>query len=284
MPCPWCGTGLPPPRSETWHVEDCRSCGVGVTRPWPTVAELDRAYSGFYRPASGRFSGPGDRVLKRSRARLATRIDRLAPAGPVLDVGSGDGTLVAALEGLGREARGLEREDPPMERLSESYAAVVLWHALEHMPEPAITLRAAVDRLLPRGLLCVAVPNHESWQARFFGEAWFATDLPRHLVHLPASALTASMRRQGLRVTRVSHWRGGQVVFGWLHGLTKRLFGGDLYDAIRRPQARAVPLGNARRARLLGGAVLFLPLAAALAGAEILAGRGGTVYVEARRG
>jgi hypothetical protein len=63
----------------------CSHRGVANTDPWPTEAELDAAYRSWYRPASGRFSGIGDAVLRRTRSRLARRLDRIAPPGPVLD-------------------------------------------------------------------------------------------------------------------------------------------------------------------------------------------------------
>ena len=91
-------------------VARCAACGVGNTRPWPTDAELDAAYGGWYRPPSGRFSGVGDAVLRRFRGRLARRLDRIAPPGPVLDVGAGDGALLDALRAAAATALGLERE------------------------------------------------------------------------------------------------------------------------------------------------------------------------------
>lgn len=84
-------------------------------------------------------------------------------------------------------------------------------------------------------------------------------------------------------MTRVSHWRGGQALFGWLHGLVGALPGRpDLYDAIRRPEARSQPLPRRRRTLILGAAAALLPLAALGAALEISVRRGGTVYVEAR--
>jgi len=130
----------------------------------------------------------------------------------------------------------------------------------------------------------VSLPNVESWQARAFGDRWFALDLPRHLVHVPAPALIARIESLGLRVQRTSHLRGGQVVFGWLHGLTGALPGHpDLYAAIRRPEARDRPLSPERRATTLAAAATLFPVAAAAAGAEAAAGHGGTIYVEARK-
>jgi hypothetical protein len=264
---------------------------VATTTPWPGPEELAAAYAGFYRPASGRFAGPGDRILRGSRAALARRLDRIAPPGPVLDVGAGDGALVEALAARGREAVGLERE-PRGERVrggdvadvDGTWAAVVFWHSLEHLPSPGPDLDHAAGLLAARGLLVVALPNSDSLQARAFGDRWLALDLPRHLVHVPARALLARLRADGLNVERVSHLRGGQVVFGWLQGLVGRLPGRpDLYDAIRRPAARQRPLGAGRRAAILAAAVVLAPVAGLAALAEAAARRGGSIYVEARR-
>jgi hypothetical protein len=288
--CAWCGASLARGTRLAGRTR-CSACGVATTTPWPAPEELEAAYAGFYRPATGRFAGPGDRLLRRSRATLARRLDRIAPPGPVLDVGAGDGTLVDALAARGREAVGLEREARgPRVRTGEladvdgSWAAVVFWHSLEHLPSPGPTLDRAAGLLAARGVLVVALPNADSLQARAFGDRWLALDLPRHLVHVPARALLARLRADGLRVERVSHLRGGQVVFGWLDGLVGRLPGRpDLYDAIRRPEARQRPLGPLRRAAVLAAAVAVAPVAGLAALAEAAARRGGSVYVEARR-
>ncbi len=271
----------------------CPACGAQTTAPWPTDAELDAAYGGWYRPATGRFGHLADAVLARSRGALARRIDELAPVGRVLDVGSGDGALLRALRRRGRVAVGLEREPDPADpgvhagELTDEpgpWAAIVLWHALEHLRTPGAALDHAIATLAPGGVLVIAVPNVTSLQARIFGAGWFALDLPRHLVHLPAPTLLARIRAGGMQVTRVSHWRGGQVLFGWLHGLVGLAPSHpSLYGAIRSPAARSAPLSLARRARTLAAAVVLAPIAAVLALAEILLRRGGTVYVEARR-
>jgi SAM-dependent methyltransferase len=263
---------------------------VATTDPWPSPVELERAYA-RYRPETGRFAGIGDALLRRTRASLADRIDRLAPAGPVLDVGAGDGTLVDALRRRGRDALGLERtprredlRDVDVTELEQDWGAIVFWHTLEHLPAPGRAIDHAGRHLRPGGALLVAVPNTDSLQARAFGDRWFHLDLPRHLVHLPASALTQRLRSLGLAVTRVSHWRGGQALFGWLHGLVGTLPGRpDLYDAIRRPEARSRPMPRSRRALALSAAALLFPLAALATAAEVATRRGGTVYVEARR-
>ena len=292
--CAWCGAAARPSGAR---LAICEKCGAATTYPPPDDGELRSAYAGSYRPESGRFSGAGDRVLRYTRGLLAGRLDRLAPPGPILDVGCGEGALLQALGARGRVAVGLEQGDVAArarfdvreveivdfdERPGE-WAAVVFWHSLEHLREPRAAVRHACGLLAPSGVLIIAVPNFASWQARWLGDRWLALDLPRHLVHLPAAALVDGVRKCGMRIERVSYWRGGQVMFGWLDGLVSMLPGHpSLYDAIRQPEARAEEMDRSHRSRTLVAGSALAPVAAVLAAAEVAAGAGGSVYVEAR--
>lgn len=289
-PCPWCGAEVTAPELDGFSVTRCAACATAITWPTPTDPELDAAYGDWYRPEEGRFSGPGDRLLRWSRSRLARRLDRVAPTGRVLDVGAGDGTLVAALRSVGRDALGLERSGAgPYVRSGEvsdvggQWAAIVFWHSLEHLRKPAATLSDAIALLEPRGLLVVAVPNYDSLQARLFGDRWFALDLPRHLVHFDAPTLVAGLEKLGLRVERQSYVRGGQLFFGWVDGLVGSLPGHpDLYAAIRRSSARDEAMGSGTRLLAILAALCLSPVALIMAGIEVVLRRGGTLYVEAR--
>lgn len=231
----------------------------------------------------GRFSGPGDRVLRLTRSRLAARIDAIAPPGAVLDVGAGDGTLLVSLRRHGRIAFGLERGDPPLSDLPGPWAAIVFWHSLEHLPAPVTALHHAATRLAPGGVLIVAIPNAESLQAHTFAERWLALDLPRHLTHASAAALRTAVAAVGLQVERESYWRGGQVVVGWLHGLVGTLPGRpDLYNAMRRPLARKASMTTLATIYALLAACALAPFAVAASAFEIMLHRSGSVYIEAR--
>jgi SAM-dependent methyltransferase len=288
--CGWCGHVLAPHAGGPSGRLRCRRCGAQTTWPVPTEAELERAYGSWYRPPDGRFSSVGDRLLGRLRARLAGRLAHIAPPGPVLDVGAGDGALLDALTARGRAAVGLERRSTrddvramDLTEVRERWAAIVFWHSLEHLRDPGATLERAAHLLLPGGVIVIAMPNADSVQARVFGDRWLALDLPRHLVHVPAAALLARLQAVGMHPERISYLRGGQVVFGWLQGIVGTLpTRPDLYDAIRKPEARRVALSRWRRAATLTVGALALPLAVACAVGEASLRRGGTVYVEAR--
>jgi SAM-dependent methyltransferase len=292
--CAWCKHQFDDADDRLSGRTRCARCGVATTSPWPSDAQLGEAYADWYRPASGRFSGLGDRLLRRSRSALADRLHRGLPRGPVLDVGAGDGTLVRAFVRHGREAVGVDPyasanhphvRDVELEEMDGSWSAVIFWHSLEHLREPVRALRHAATLAAPGGVLVVAVPNAASLQARTFGDRWLHLDLPRHLVHISPPALVSAIEAAGFRVMRVSYLRGGQVVFGWLHGLVGKFFPGhpDLYDAIRRSEARQAAHSPLFRLYTLAAAVITLPAALVATGFEVAARAGGTIYVEARR-
>jgi SAM-dependent methyltransferase len=271
----------------------CARCGAATTDPRPSDAELAAAYGDWYRPrAGGRFHFGFDALLARTRAQLANRLDRIAPPGRILDVGAGEGTLVDALRATGRQATGTEREplrddllDEPLERLEPGWAAVVFWHSLEHLTQPRAAVREAGRLLDPGGVVVIAVPNTDSVQAKLFGDRWLHLDLPRHLVHLPATTLLDGLQEDGFAVERVSHLRGGQLVIGWLDGLVGTLPGRPrLYECLRRPAARSAAVAPASRAATIAAGVAMAPVGLAGAGVEVALRRSGTIYVEARRG
>ena len=289
--CAWCEHWFDSTDDRLTGRVRCARCGVATTTPWPSDEQLSAAYADWYRPKSGRFSGLGDKVLSRTRSALADRLHRILPPGPVLDVGAGDGTLVEAFVRHGREAVGLEPHasgpyirNAQVEDVTVNWSAVIFWHSLEHLRQPARALSHAAVLLSPGGTLVVAVPNATSLQARVFGDRWLALDLPRHLVHLSPQALLSKIETLGLRIERVSYLRGGQVVFGWVHGLVGQLPGHpDLYDAIRRNEARQAAQSPAVRLYALAAGVIALPFALAATMVEVAARSGGTIYVEARR-
>jgi SAM-dependent methyltransferase len=259
--------------------------------PIPTDADLELAYGSWYRPADGRFSAVGDRALRFSRGRLARRLDRIAPPGPILDVGAGDGALLDALSSVGRQASGLERRstrrdvrEAELAEIEGEFAAVVFWHSLEHLRDAGASLDRAAELLAPGGVVVIAMPNPDSLQAQAFGDRWFALDLPRHLVHVPARTLLTRLGELGLEPTRISYLRGGQVLFGWLHGIVGSLSeNADLYDAIRRPEARRHPMSSGQRTVTLAAGAVAMPVSVACTLLEAGLHRGGTIYVEARR-
>ena len=287
--CAWCEAPFGPDAEHRAGRIVCPSCGAATTDPWPTPEALRDAYGTWYRPESGRrFTVIGDALLNRTRAAMAGRIDEIAPEGPILDVGAGEGVLIEALRARGREVMGLEPDprhpdivDRSIDEVEGEWAAVVFWHSLEHLPNPGEAIREAARLLIPGGVVVVAVPNTDSIQAKTFGDEWLHLDIPRHLVHLPARTLKAGLRENGFDVERVSPLRGGQIAIGWLHGLVGTL-GLNLYQSLRAGGARSAAIPTGRRLAAIVAGIALFPVALACSAVEVILGRGGTVYVEAR--
>lgn len=76
--------------------------------------------------------------------------------------------------------------------------AIVMWHVIEHVPDPGALVASIAANLEPGGVLAVATPNPLGLQARLFGRLWLHVDAPRHLTLIPLPALADMLERHGL--------------------------------------------------------------------------------------
>ena len=260
--------------------------------------------SGAYAPAGGPLAAlarPLRRLAERDRMRFLAGI---APGSRVLEVGAGDGDLVARMRAAGLDAwgidpsraaaaaaaaRGVDVVPAGIERAevgAASQDAVVLWHSLEHVDDPAAAIRAVAGWLRPGGSLIVAVPNLAGLQAAIGGDRWFHQDVPRHRTHFTPAGIGALLSGAGLRVVRVRHLSVEQNPLGMWQTLLNRLTV-ERDFAFRALKHDLAGVSRARRARdtlvtAIAGPLLVVP-ALALELAAGLAGRGGSIVIEAVR-
>jgi 2-polyprenyl-3-methyl-5-hydroxy-6-metoxy-1,4-benzoquinol methylase len=63
------------------------------------------------------------------------------------------------------------------------FDCITLWHVLEHLYNPESYFSGIRRILKPGGTVIVALPNSDSFDAKYFGKLWAAWDVPRHLWH-----------------------------------------------------------------------------------------------------
>jgi len=294
MTCPACGGETAPwlaaPGSEpadraSYELVRCRVCGTGASLgPPPDPSAYSRGMYGAGEPRLPRLVA----VLQRAALWLPLRAFRRCgvrvPA-RVLDVGAGRGRLVEALAARGYAAEGIDptprgdnvRRAGVLEHSASELDAAVMWHVLEHMPDPGAALTRAVTWLRPGGVLLVGAPNLDSLQARIAGPGWFHLDLPRHRTHFTPAGLRACMRRAGIEPRRAWHVVPEQNFHGMWFALLTRLgmTPGFPFHALKRN----VRIGPRDVALVVLAGPLLLPVAIVLELAACAARRGGTIVI-----
>jgi SAM-dependent methyltransferase len=262
---------------------------TGGEPPGPEAYE-----SGIYAPEAPR-ARPLVRALQRVSVGQPVRMLRragLRSGARVLDAGAGRGRLVQALRRAGFDAQGIEPsgrgglgEDGSVARRAieehedSDLEAVVLWHVLEHLGDPASSLERVRGWLAPGGLVLAAVPNPVSLQAGVAGAGWLHWDAPRHRVHLTPTGLEALLRRTGLEPAGTAHmvWEHNPAGM-WMAMLTRLgMTPGFPFHLLKR-NVSARP----RDLALLGLGLPLAPVALALEAGAASAGRGGTIAALAR--
>ncbi len=120
----------------------------------------------------------------------------------VLDVGAGTGDLLLAARNKGFAIYGVEPNKMARENASKKgvdltaeypagkqFGIISLWHVLEHLPDPNEEIRKIRAMLSDDGTLFIAVPNFNSYDAKYYGKYWAAYDVPRHLWHFSRMAI-----------------------------------------------------------------------------------------------
>lgn len=288
---------------ETYWLDRCAACGSAFTRDAET-APPQIYEAGTYsaeRGSAAPFVEWFRRLADRDRLRF---FDAVPPGGRVLELGAGAGELVVKLGRAGFDARGIEPSPSAIEaaavlgaRVVEGTAesaeidaasedAVVIWHALEHLADPAETVARAAQWLVPGGRLIVGVPDLSSLQARIGGDLWFHQDVPRHRTHFSSAGLVRMLERSGLRVARVRHLLIEQNPFGMWQTLLNRLTGERdfFFRLVKRDLAGVSRAAIARDLAItaVAGPILLAPAVGLELGAGLV-GKGGTMVVEATR-
>ena len=151
-------------------------------------------------------------------------------AGRLLDYGCANGKYLMRMQARGWDVTGMDMSERAVETCKQmninacvgaapaeqfgpdSFDVVTLWDVLEHVPSPTETLRQIHSILSPDGRLVFGVPNGDSLPARWFGERWFAYDLPRHLTHFSKTTAAALLKKTGFAVEKIVAKRYGQTV------------------------------------------------------------------------
>lgn len=211
---------------DLFSIYECTNCKVLFTYPFPDAGVL---YSRYYKSedylshnkkSSDLFSAAYRIVQKiniRNKVKLLEDINQ-SGENKILEIGAGTGDFLSACRNRGwkcfgvepsEQARGVAKEFNKMDLAAsvneigeKNFSVITLWHVLEHIPDLAETVHKLKSLLLDNGHLIVAVPNHNSFDAKHYKQFWAGYDVPRHLYHFNKQSLTSILESKGFELIK----------------------------------------------------------------------------------
>ena len=138
--------------------------------------------------------------------------------GIILDIGAGTGEFLTVAKEDGWECVGVEPSQKAKAigikkgvYFAESTAVledhscdvITMWHVLEHVPNLDNQIAELKRLLKPNGTILIAVPNFNSFDAKYYGTFWAAYDVPIHLWHFSKTAIKMIFQKQDLELKKV---------------------------------------------------------------------------------
>jgi len=134
------------------------------------------------------------KLIKKFNPKAQSVLDYGTATGEFLDYLSKKTFLVSGVE-PNKNARELSNNllnnkvSVSIHDINQKFDVITLWHVLEHIPEPDKLIPELKKRLNPEGIIMIAVPNFNSYDAKIYGPYWAAYDVPRHLWHFSSTAI-----------------------------------------------------------------------------------------------
>ena len=162
---------------------------------------FDKIYN-FIRRRSFKYK---HRIIKQYHPQAKSLLDYGTATGEFLAYMSQETFLVSGVE-PSKKARDIANErlknkvSVSIDEIDEKFDVITLWHVLEHVENPDELIEKLRKRLMPEGIIVVAVPNFKSYDAQFYKKHWAAYDVPRHLWHFSAKSIDRLFQKHKMRV------------------------------------------------------------------------------------
>lgn len=214
---------------ETFQVLQCEACEFRFTNPRPDESEIWKYYQAEeYISHSDTSKGLINKLYKMVRkytiskkVELVNHFIHNKTNKNLLDIGCGTAEFLNACKENGWNVTGIEPSEVarknaeqkygitplPQEKLAElgenKFNVITLWHVLEHIHQLEKTIEQINKLLLHDGVLVIAVPNSNAYDAKKYKEYWAAWDLPRHLYHFTKKDIEILFKKFGFRLMEI---------------------------------------------------------------------------------
>jgi 2-polyprenyl-3-methyl-5-hydroxy-6-metoxy-1,4-benzoquinol methylase len=212
-------------RAQKHRIVQCRNCGLMYASPL-AASNLEGYLVSSEHAAPFNDDSPG---VRRSRDKLPDYIAiepvlaELLPArGRIIEVGAYSGLLLEHFRRAGWSVLGIEPDGRGVEYASrrfgievrqgtlesvtlesESAAAVVMLHVIEHMDDPASAVRAVARLLRPGGIFVIETPTYDSLAYRLLGRRERSISCDGHIYFYTERTLSALLTQGGFELIRI---------------------------------------------------------------------------------
>lgn len=211
---------------EEFEILQCENCGLKFTHPQPLVDRIglyyqSKEYISHSNSRKGSLNFIYHQVRKYNFKRKISLLNSLTKSRELLDIGCSTGEFLKFAQSKGWNAKGVEPDENAriyatknnnLEVYDEnklyyfekkSFDIITMWHVLEHVHNPAERLQTIKSIIKENGVLIIAVPNPESWDAKKYKEYWAAYDVPRHLFHFNINSMKIMLERNGYELMKI---------------------------------------------------------------------------------
>ena len=212
--------------NEKFKITEDKETRVLKTTPTPKEEDLpsyysSEAYASHQERANTSVLWVYMRVRKiamKSKIKLISTFS--TKTGDLLDFGCGLGSFLSATHAKGWSSYGIEPHQKAKtkakkisgrevystieeaQKTNKKYDVITLWHSLEHVVGLGKTIRFLYNSTKKEGKVVVAVPNHQSFDAKHYKNFWAAYDTPRHVWHFDQKSITNVFKKQGFFLER----------------------------------------------------------------------------------
>jgi len=213
---------------EKFSIFQCKNCTVLITQNIPAQNEIGKYYaSDNYISHSDTQMGFVNKLYHVIRKKtLNGKKDLIQKetnkqTGKILDIGCGTGAFLHTMKTAGWESIGLEPDETARNKAQElynltplssheifnlqhsSFDAITMWHVLEHVHQLHEYVAQLKNLITDKGRIFIAVPNYTSHDAQYYGNAWAAYDVPRHLYHFSPVSMKNLVEQYGLTIKKI---------------------------------------------------------------------------------
>jgi len=198
--------------NEKFNLVKCKNCELVFVNPQPSHHDIAKYYnSPNYISHSGTNKGIINWVYTKIRnythQKKLKLVSAFSSGKTILDIGCGSGELLFLFKKNNWDTLGVEPNDNARTFSQKQYQLNVLkeeeidqigshskdvismWHVLEHVHDLNKRLIEIKRILKNNGVVFIAVPNMESFDATSYNAFWAAYDVPRHLYHFTPATM-----------------------------------------------------------------------------------------------